>query len=285
MAEAIIYMNDESIDQKTFDLLLNTIYQQYGYDFREYAQTSLKRRFAGILFRYNIATLKACQHRITQDPAFFTAVLSELTITVTELFRDPYAYVGIKGHVFPYLKTCPHFKIWHAGCATGEEVYSLAILLTEDELYERAIIYATDINLKALYDARLGLLSNEAIRQGTSNYFEAGGKASLSQYLISNNSHTLLSAQLKSHVVFSDHNLVSDSCFGEMQFVLCRNVMIYFNKELQARVLKLLTNSLCLGGYLCLGSKESLSFSSVEKQYERVDARARIYRKIRGESS
>ena|SRR3990167_502171 len=278
-------MNDESIDQGAFDALLAAIYQHYGYDFREYASTSLKRRFTSILSRYNLATLEACQHRIIQDATFFTTILSELTITVTELFRDPFVYIAIKEHIFPYLKTCPRFKIWHAGCATGEEVYSLAILLMEDELYERAIIYATDINLKALADARLGLLSNEAIRQGTSNYFKAGGRTSLNHYFIANNSHTLLSARLKSNIVFSDHNLVTDTCFGQMEFILCRNVLIYFNKELQTHTLSLLTRSLGLGGYLCLGSKENLSFSSVEQQYECVDAHARIYRKIRGESS
>lgn len=270
---------EEHIDDDEIQDFLEFFYESYGYDFRQYAPVSLQRRLVAVLDKFHFKNLHECTFALENHAGFVSDFLSEMTITVTELFRDPWVYQSIRKAVFPFLKTYPVFKIWHAGCSTGEEVYSLAILLKEENVYQRARVYATDINLRALSEAKVGLLSNESIRRGTQNYFDAGGKHSLSQYFISNDRHTLFDKSLKENIVFSDHNLAIDGCFGEMQFVMCRNVLIYFSKSLQNRVLSLLSESLCLGGYLCLGPKETLRFSIIEKQYECVDSQARLYKK------
>lgn len=262
------------------ELLLTAIKRQYDYDFSDYAKTSLHRRLLGILSKHKIDNLGECQHRVIQDPGFFYTMLNDLTITVSDLFRDPLTYKALMQHVVPYLQSYPSFKLWHAGCATGEEVYSLAILLKENGLYEKAIIYATDINQRAMEYAKSGLFSKKTIEQGMANYKKINPNGNLNQYISMNEQDGILDASLRDKVVFSKHNLVVDQSFGEMQLIMCRNVLIYFNKSLQERVLRLFTDSLCIGGYLCLGSRETLKFSEVKQYYEVVDKDARIYRKV-----
>lgn len=271
-----IILNDLEVD-----LLLTAISRRYGYDFHDYAKASLHRRLANILSKYRLANLGDCQHRVINDPGFFYRMLNDLTITVSDLFRDPFVYQSLQKNVFPFLTSLSRFKVWHAGCANGEEVYSLAVLLKESGIYNKAVIYATDINKKAVEFARSGLFNKKVLEQGEKNYLRINSDGRLQQYYSSNQQYGVFNSSLRENVVFSRHNLVTDQSFGEMQLILCRNVLIYFNKKLQERVLTLLTNSLAVGGFLCLGAKETLRFSAVEDCYEVVDKEARIYRKVK----
>jgi chemotaxis protein methyltransferase CheR len=267
------------------ELLLQAIYEAYGYDFSNYTQSSQKRRIQLILEKYNLPSISALQHEILYDSQFFSKIINDLTLVVTEFFRDPEVYVGLIKEVFPYLKTYSQIKIWHAGCATGEEVYSLAILLTEAGIYDRCQIYATDINKSALEKARKGIYELDNIKAGVKNYFLAGGSHSLNQYVHAKEGAAILDKKLSRNIVFSDHNLVTDQSFGEMQLILCRNVLIYFNRELQDSVFDIFTHSLSRGGYLCLGTKESLDFSKQTTKYETILEKEKIYRLKRGEMS
>lgn len=213
------------------------------------------------------------------DREFFSRLARHLSVPVTEMFRDPFVYRAIRDQVVPLLRTWPHFKIWHSGCATGEEVYSLAILLKEEGIYERATIYATDFNDEALDRARQGVFDVGKMKEGTRNYQRAGGKTSFSEYYHAGYDAAVIDASLREHIVFASHNLASDSVFGEMHLVFCRNVLIYFGRELQNRALRLFTESLVHGGFLCLGTKETLRFTDVKALYEAMDEKARIYRK------
>ena len=263
--------------------LLDTIYQYYGYDFSEYAEASCKRRIAGMLENRRFSSIEECEKYIIADTTCFREVLNDLTITVSELFRDPYVYTQIKALVIPFLRTYPRFKIWHAGCAGGEEVYSMAILLNLLGLEQRALIYATDINNKALAYARNGLLSKEAVSLGKRNYGEMGGSESLDRYFREGEDYAIVRPELRHNILFSEHNLVTDYAFGKMQLVFCRNVLIYFNKSLQERVLQMLARSVCPGGFLCLGSRETLQFSKIGREFKCLDKQARIYQKTGSE--
>lgn len=260
-------------------LLIEAIWQKYGYDFRMYAMASFKRRILRVLVKYGFSSISDLLHKTLTEPDFFALLLNELTVTVTEMFRDPHVYKSLREQVFPYLKTYPEIKIWSAGCAGGEEVYSLAILLKEEGLYDRAIIYGTDINPSALRRAKQGILDADSVKGATKRYFDAGGKVSLHEYYTAKYGAVLLNSNLRERVIFSDHNLVSDAVFGEMQLVVCRNALIYFNRELHERAIGLFKDSLCPGGFLCLGTKERLNLSQHEPAFETFSKSESLYRK------
>jgi len=262
-------------------LLLECIFQKSGFDFRDYAFAHIKRRLEHVRKRHELASFSEMTHRLIYDPDFFEAVLTSLSINVTEMFRDPSFYLAVRDKVFPLLKTYPFIRIWHAGCATGQEVYSLAIMLQEDGLKERSQIYATDINAPILDAAKQAIYPLSVVKQYTANYQKAGGTSSFSDYYSARYESASIVHSLKKDILFSLHNLATDGVFGEMNLIFCRNVLIYFNETLQNRVVKLFRDSLCSGGFLCLGSKESLRFSRYAEDFEVIDAREKIYRKRR----
>jgi chemotaxis protein methyltransferase CheR len=272
-------MENVEIGELEIELLLEAIFRRYGYDFRSYARASIERRTRQFLSLSGCASVSEMIPRVLHDEQFFSRMARYFSIGVTEMFRDPFCYRAVREKVVPLLRTWPHFKVWHAGCATGEEVYSLAIVLKEEGVYDRATIYATDFNDATLEKAREGIYRIETLQQATSNYQEAGGKASFSEYYHARYSAAAMDGALKKRITFSNHNLASDNVFGEMHLVLCRNVLIYFNRDLQNRALGLFTESLVHGGFLCLGTKEDLQFTDVSGCYEPVDAKARIYKK------
>jgi chemotaxis protein methyltransferase CheR len=270
--------NSES-EHTEIDLLLKMIYQRYGYDFRSYARASIVRRIRQFRSNSGCASVAKMIPRIIDDEEFASRLIRYFSIAVTEMFRDPLVYRAVREKVVPLLRTWPHCKIWHAGCATGEEVYSLAIVLKEEGIYDRTTIYATDFNIEALDRARAGIYEIGRLQEATRNYQQAGGKRSFSEYYHARYQAAAMDNSLKERVVFSSHNLASDSVFGEMHLIFCRNVLIYFNYDLQNRALGLFTESLVHGGFLCLGTKEDLQFSDFSDRYEPVDKKARIYKK------
>lgn len=260
-------------------LLLEAIYEKYGYDFRNYGKAHVKRRVMYRLANSHLASIAELMHKALYDRNFYYLLLQDLSINVTEMFRDPSFYKAVRRRVIPVLKTYPYLKVWHAGCATGEEVYSMAILLIEEEMYKKARIYATDFNPVVVQKAKDGIYSLEKIREYTSNYLQAGGTSSFSDYYTAKYESVIIDNAIKKNIVFSDHNLVTDGVFGEMNVIVCRNVLIYFNKPLQNQVVKLLYDSLAPGGYLCLGSKESLRFTEYEDLFEELVPEEKIYKK------
>ncbi len=260
-------------------LLLQAIYLKYGYDFRNYAKASIKRRIVHRLAKDGFENISAMQHRLLYDVSFFEKLLLDLSINVTEMFRDPSFYLAIRQKVVPILKTFPFLKIWHAGCSTGEEVYSMAILLQEEGLYKRTQIYATDMNEVALKQAKNGIFAINRLKQYTVNYQKAGGHESFSDYYAAHYDHAVMDKSLKENVLFSDHNLATDGVFGEMNLVMCRNVLIYFNRDLQNRAIGLFTESLCGGGILCLGSKESIRLLEHSSHFDDLVKEEKIYLK------
>lgn len=261
------------------DLLLEAIFRKYGYDFRNYSSAHTKRRLKHRLTLSGMRCYSQMTHELIWNEDFFTDLLLDLSINVTEMFRDPWFYVKVREVVLPYLNTYPFFKVWHAGCSAGQEVYSMAILLEEAGLKERAQIYATDFNDLMLEKAAKGIYPVSVIKEYTTNYQKAGGRHSFSDYYTADYEHVLIKPTLKEKVVFSSHNLVTDGVFGEMHAIFCRNVLIYFDRHLQNRVLKLFYDSLCPGGYLCLGSKENLKFTELSESFELVSKKEKIYRK------
>jgi len=261
------------------NLLLDAIYRKYGYDFRNYARASLKRRIQNCVLRAEVDSVSDLIPLVLHDKDFFSEVLVQFSVPVTEMFRDPIFYHAFRLQVIPYLQTYPFIKIWHAGCATGEEVYSFAIMLKEEGLYDRTTIFATDFNEEALNTAKEGIYRLANVKYYTNNYQKAGGKSTFSDYYYAGGyDSVIMDASLKKNVTFAHHNLVSDGVFGEMHLVLCRNVLIYFDKQLQNRVLNLFRNSLIRKGFLCLGTRESLQFSSVENAFEEIEPEYKIYR-------
>ena len=258
---------------------LEQIYEKYGYDFRDYSQAHLKRRIMNRMSLSGIRTLKGLQERFLSDPVFATLCLKDFSIKVTEMFRDPSFYVALREKVIPILKTYSFIKIWHAGSATGEEVYSMAILLKEENLYERSLLYATDFSQDALEQGKEGIYLNDKVQEYTKNYLASGGKASLSDYYTSHYNRIILRKDLRENIVWANHNLVTDSVFAEVNLILCRNVLIYFNKDLQHKVHSLFLDSLTNGGILCLGKKESLQYSTVFPRFSLLDQHQKIYRK------
>lgn len=262
-------------------LLLEAIFLKYGYDFREYASAHIKRRLEHRLGITEIKSFGEMQHRLIWDVGFFDDLILDLSINVTEMFRDPWFYAKVREEVVPLLKTYPFVKVWHAGCSAGQEVYSMSILLEEEGLKDKTQVYATDFNELILGKAKEGIYPIEAVKDYTTNYIKSGGKGDFSDYYSASYESVVVKQRLKERVLFSSHNLVTDGVFGEMNVIFCRNVLIYFNKELQDKVLQLFHDSLCPGGYLCLGSKESLKYSSVMENFEVVAGREKIYRKKR----
>lgn len=276
-------MQHTAVETETIelDLLLEGIHRRWGYDFRSYARASLKRRITKCKDDAGLDHLSEMLPRILYDKAFFDAFLKNLSVTITEMFRDPTFYRAVRKHLVDHLKTYPFIKIWHAGCATGEEAYSMAILLQEEGLLGRATIYATDYNDQALDRAKGGMYALEKIQQYTANYVASGGTQSFSDYYRARYGSAKMDPALTERITFSHHNLVTDGVFGEMNVVICRNVLIYFDKTLQNRTLALFADSLCRRGFLCLGSKETLEFSSVSNSFESVAKKEKIYRKVR----
>lgn len=260
-------------------LLLEAIFRKYGYDFREYSQAHIRRRIMNSMALSGFHDVSQMQSKVLNDQLFASELLQDLSITVTEMFRDPFFYRSLRENVIPILKTYPFIKIWHAGCATGEEAYSVAILLQEEGLYDRTTIYATDFNQFALNRAKEGIFPNKMIKEYTANYQLAGGKESFSSYYISNYDNVIMNQSLKKNIVWANHNLVTDSVFAEVNLILCRNVLIYFDKNLQNKVQTLFYNSLINGGVLCLGSKESLRYSDLYEGYQELDRVQRIFKK------
>ncbi|HTH45486.1 MAG TPA: CheR family methyltransferase [Oxalicibacterium sp.] len=261
-------------------LLMEAIYLKYSYDFRDYALTSQKRRVLHALRQLNCSTVSALQEKVLHDPGMFIQLLQYLTIPVSQMFRDPEYFLVLRQEVVPFLKTYPSLKIWIAGCSTGEEVVSMAILLKEEELLERCIIYATDINPQSLDKARKGVFPLDQIKTYTANYQKAGGTRAFSDYYTAAYNAALFDRALFDNITFADHSLATDSVFAETHLISCRNVLIYFNKTLQDRALGLFRDSLCHRGFLGLGSKESLDFSEHAQRFEPFFKRERIFRKL-----
>jgi chemotaxis protein methyltransferase CheR len=260
-------------------LLLEAIYRRYGFDFREYAPASLKRRLWRRAHAEGLTTISALQDRVLHDSACMERLLLDLSINVTAMFRDPSFYAAFREKVTPLLRTYPFTRIWIAGCSTGEEVYSLAIVLEEEGLLERTRIYATDINEAVLERARRGVFNLDKMQEFTQNYLQAGGTRAFSEYYLADYDGVVFDRRLVENAVFAQHNLVSDRSFNEFHVIVCRNVMIYFDRSLQERVFNLFHESLVRFGVLALGHKETIRFSSAADQYEELDLRERIWRK------
>lgn len=279
-------MKTADIRQIEVNLLLEAIHQRYGYDFRQYSQASIQRRLLHHLAKTEFQTISDLIPKILHDEAFFTALFFDLSVTVTEMFRDPWFYLALRKKAVPFLKTFPFINVWQAGCATGEEVYSLAILLKEEGLYDRARIYATDFNDAVLEKAKARIYPLERIKEYSLNYQKAGGQKSLADYYRARYQSIIIDASLQDHITFANHNLATDGVFGEMHLILCRNVLIYFDRTLRNRVLSIFRDSLCYNGFLCLGSKETVWFSNVREDFVEFAAKERIYqcKKSFGES-
>lgn len=261
-------------------LLLEGLYRVHGFDFRDYSHASIKRRILELMRAEKLETISAFQNKILHDSACLERFLLGLSVHATSMFRDPSFYLTFRKRVVPLLKTYPTVQIWIAGCSTGEEVYSLAILLQEELLYSRCRIYATDISQAVLRKAREGIFPLAAMRDYTTNYQQAGGTHEFSDYYTAQYDSVIFHSALKRNVVFSEHNLATDGSFNEFQVILCRNVMIYFNKDLQARAHNLLYDSLSMFGVFGLGNKESLKFTPRAASYEHLNGQDKLYRKV-----
>jgi chemotaxis protein methyltransferase CheR len=261
------------------ELLIEAIYRLYHYDFRGYAVASLRRRLRAAMVRLACQTLSQLQDKVMHDPAMLPVLLDFLTIPVSEMFRDPAYFGALRALVVPLLRTYPSLKVWVAGCSTGEEAYSLAILLREEGLLAKTLIYATDINPRSLQKAAAGIYDVERIAGFTANHHRSGASASLSEYYTAAYGGAVFDKSLKEHIVFSDHSLATDSVFAEVQLVSCRNVLIYFNRALQDRAFGLFQEALCRSGFLGIGSKESLRFSSYADSFIEFARNEKIFQK------
>ena len=267
----------ESIEVQLF---LEGIYRKYGYDFRDYSLAHVTRRILSRVSLLGLRNITELLSLVLYDKVAFQKFLLDLSVNVTEMFRDPSYYRALRREVIPVLRTYPFIKVWHAGCSSGEEVYSTAILLSEEGLYDRSQIYATDFNQVVLQQAQDGIFPLASMKGYTTNYLAAGGERSFSDYYTADYDSAVMESRLKQRIVFADHNLVTDGVFGEMQVIVCRNVLIYFNHRLQNRVVGLFAESLCSGGFLCLGLKESLTFMGDRNRFIPVSEPERIFRKV-----
>lgn len=268
------------LEKLEVELLLEGVFRHYGFDFRSYAYSSLRRRLWKRIEAEGLGSVSALQDAVLHDPPVMERLLRDLSVNVTAMFRDPTFYVAFRNQIVPLLRTYPFIRIWHAGCSTGEEVFSMAILLMEEGLYDRCRIYATDINEIVLRQAKQRIFPIERMQEYTDNYIKAGGKRSFSEYYTAMYEGASFSPALLKNVVFSQHNLVTDGSFAEFNVILCRNVLIYFDKSLQGKVHGLFYDSLSNFGVLCLGSKEALKFSRFEGRYEELNMKEKIYRKV-----
>lgn len=272
---------DAARERLEVELLLEAIFRQYGFDFRGYAYSSIRRRLWKRITAERLGTISALQERVLHDPAAMERLLLDLSVHVTAMFRDPGFYQAFRREVVPRLRTYPFVRVWHAGCSTGEEVLSMAILLEEEGLYERTRIYATDISEVVLQRARSGIFSLDRMQEYTENYQRAGGRRAFSEYYTARYDGARFSPALLANVVFSQHNLATDRSFAEFHVIICRNVLIYFDRTLQARVHTLFHDSLAIFGTLGVGSRESLRLSKHEEKYEQLPGGERLYRKVR----
>ncbi|HEX5971317.1 MAG TPA: protein-glutamate O-methyltransferase CheR [Gemmatimonadaceae bacterium] len=274
------YHYNPDLERLEIELLLEGVFRHYGFDFRSYAYASIRRRLWKRVEGEGLRNISALQARILHDPEAMERLLLDLSVNVTAMFRDPSFYKEFRERVVPLLRTYPFIRIWHAGCSTGEEVFSMAILLEEEGLYDRARLYATDINDVVLQRARQGIFPLERMQEYTENYLRAGGKRSFSEYYTAKYDGAIFAPSLTRNIVFSQHNLVTDRSFSEFHVIFCRNVLIYFDRELQNRVHSLFYDSLVMFGVLALGSKESLKFSQYEGCYEKLSPTEKLYRKV-----
>lgn len=272
--------NRDAREDLEIELLLEAIYRQHGLDFRNYALPSLRRRLWNVVQAEGLNTLSALQERVLHDEDCVNRLVPQVSVSVTTMFRDPGFFSAFRQNVVPLLRSFPFVRIWHAGCATGEEVYSMAILLQEEGLLERSRLYATDLDSNALEQAKAGIFSLDQMQEYSANYLKAGGKESLSNFYTAKYDHAIFRASLRKNMVFSQHNLASDGPFNEFNVILCRNVMIYFDEALQERVLGLFHQSLRRRGFLGLGQRESLSHTRFHPMYEELDGREKLYRKL-----
>lgn len=270
------------MEQKDVQALLQFVREKYDYDFTEYAEASINRRVTRFMNEHKINEVEELKARLLSDEQFFELFIQNASVTVTEMFRDPMFYKSLREKVLPRLATYPIIKIWLAGCATGEEVYSVAILLKEHELLDRSIIYATDINQNSLKIAKEGIYHIDKMKDYTHNYLRSGGECSFSNYYKANFDSVIMDKSLRKNIVFSPHNLTADKSFNEFQLIICRNVLIYFNQNLQNKILNLFYESLCSFGFLGLGNKESLLFTDKKKMFAEIDKKERIFIKTRG---
>ncbi|HEY7160334.1 MAG TPA: protein-glutamate O-methyltransferase CheR [Acidobacteriota bacterium] len=261
-------------------LLLEAIFQAHGFDFRDYALSSLRRRILSFMHEEGYPSAASLQHKVIHDPTVMKKLLMALSVNVTSMFRDPEFYLAFREQILPFLRTYPFVRIWSAGCCTGEEVYSLAILLHEEGLLDRCRVYATDLNNEVIASARQGVFPLNDMKQNSKNYFESGGKNAFSNYYVACYDFAKFDASLMRNVVFAQHNLATDSSFNEFNVIFCRNVLIYFNRDLQNRVHSTLRESLCNFGFLCLGSREMINFTPYENDYRQLNEQ-KIYQRYR----
>jgi len=275
--------DDEKRDLEEIEIQLLTegIYRHYGFDFRDYSMPSLRRRIWKRIYAEGLSTISGLVEKVLHDPACMERLLLDLSINTTAMFRDPTFYLAFRQKVVPLLRTYPFVRIWHAGCSTGEEVYSMSILLHEEGLYDRCRIYATDINEAVLQKAKAGIFPIASMQENTSNYIAGGGTGTFSEYYTARYDHAIFRPSLRENVVFAQHNLVTDASFNHFNVIFCRNVLIYFNNALQERVQRLFLNSLEMFGILGLGKKETIRYTSVADYFDEVDAEERLYRRAR----
>ncbi len=266
-------------NEKEIQLLLDSIYEKYGYDFLNYSRPHIERRLNRELILSEYNSISELRTGILSTSERFYEMLADMFVHTTEMFRDTLFYQSFRKKIVPILKTYPSIRIWNAGCATGEEVYSIAIILKEEGLYKKSRIYATDISNDVLRKAKSGIFPISKMKQYTKSYQDAGGREAFSDYYKSDHNYAMFEPSLRENIVFSFHNLTIDEVFAEMNVILCRNVLIYFNRDLQARALKLFRDSLCIRGFLCLGSKEDVRFTPLSGDYEDFDVKAKIFKR------
>jgi chemotaxis protein methyltransferase CheR len=270
-----------SLEDREFSNILEELHRHTGRDLRGYARSSLRRRITAFMQSEGITSVTALANRLQHDADCLQRLILAIYVHVTALFRDPETYLAIRTKVVPLLRTYPFIRVWVAGCASGEEAYSLAILLQEEGLYDRTRIYATDVDGRVLGKAATAVFPLSAMQSYTRNYLRAGGNLAFSDYYTANYDRAALRADLKRHILFAVHDLVSDGCINEFHLVMCRNVMIYFQLPLQQRVHRLLHESLATFGVLALGDKESLHFSGMDDRYEALDKAHKLFKKVR----
>lgn len=272
---------NEDLEKIEINLLLEALYTWCGYDYRSYAYSSIRRRIWHRVHAEKLSTITGLQEKVLHDPACLKRLIADFSINVTEMFRDPLFFAAFREKIVPILRTYPSIRIWHAGCSTGEEVYSMAILLHEEGLYEKTKIYATDINSDVLKVAKTGIYPIDNMKKFTNNYIKSGGKQAFSDYYIAENNRVKFYPYLLKNVLFAQHNLVTDGSFNEFNVILCRNVLIYFNKILQEKVHDLFYQSLGMFGILGLGDKETISYTKYGDTYEVVAENQKLYKKIK----
>ena len=272
----------EIVDDALVERFLQAVHAHYGHDFRHYARTHVKRRLLAHMGQSGYSNIADMQHALLLDRERMDALVRDLSIPVTEMFRDPEFFQAVRERVLPLLRTWPHIRIWHAGCSTGEEVYSMAMILKEAGLYDRSLIYATDMNQRSLDTAAAGIYPLEAVQNHVRNYQLSGATGSFSDHCLAHYGSAIMDRSLKKNIVWAQHNLATDSDFAEVHMVVCRNVLIYFDRQLQERVHGLFFRSLVKGGLICLGAKDSITYSGYADKYEHLDKKQRIYRKKYG---